>query len=81
MGFCCLFVFFNLFYLILVAAGRSCFLLLSMNRGKKVGSNLDRLLTNLFIENKKGLLDTSAENKIQLQKIHDTKPHRENKLN
>lgn len=47
-------------------------------QGKKVGSNIDCLLTNLFIENRKGLVAISRENKIQLQKIHDTKPDRGN---
>jgi len=51
---------------------------------KKFSSNLDNtncLLTNLSTENRKGLLATRTENKIQPQKIHDTKPDRRNKWN
>lgn len=39
---------------------------------------LNCLLTNLLIANGKHLLATSTENKIQLQKINDTKLDRRN---
>lgn len=60
-------------------AARSYLSFVMCEKGEIVSSNVDCLLTNLFIVNGKDLLATSTENKIQLRKIHDIKTDRENK--
>lgn len=60
-------------------AARSYLSFVMCENGEIVSSNVDCLLTNLFIVNGKDLLATSTENKIQLRKIHDIKTDRENK--
>lgn len=60
-------------------AARSYLSFVMCEKGEIVSSNVDCLLTNLFIVNGKDLLATSTENKIQLRKNHDIKTDRENK--